>query len=274
MDLKRDLSARPSARRHWQPARLYLFVGVIAVGATFPSGAARAQGNSTCARWCAENFPPGRARGLCISAAARGAGPCHVCGPEGNNAGLCGGVCCPAGEICSVAGACFAPVPTPTPTPVECGVLSGDPNGGTATCGGRCPLEFPFCEFVSGTAGGRCTCVDHHCGGPGNPRLACNDDFCPDQGQICTTLADGSCGCGPPPTPSILQPHCLCIFAMPPGAVSCRLSLSPAPVCASDCPSFVAAECAQFCDSNFPPGGCGGLLEVKSQCVETGRSCM
>jgi hypothetical protein len=77
---------------------------------------------------------------------------------------------------------------------MECGVVSGDPDAGTATCGGRCPLDFPFCEFVPGTAGGRCTCADHQCGTVG---VACGGNFCPGQAEICMTMADGGCGCTP-----------------------------------------------------------------------------
>ncbi len=186
MDPKRDLSARPI--RQWRRARLWLFVGVIALAATFPSPAARAQGNSVCSRWCVTNFPPGPARGRCVSEAAHGAGPCFACGPRGNDTGLCGGICCPAGETCSAAASVCVP------TPMECGIVSGDPSTGAAMCGGPCPLDFPFCEFVPGTAGGRCTCVDHQCGTVG---VACGGNFCPGQAEICTTLADGGCGCTP-----------------------------------------------------------------------------
>jgi len=265
--LKYDLSAWPTRRSQWRRARLCLVVGVVAVVTTFPARAARAQGifgNFVCAHWCVANFPPGLGRGLCIRGAAHGGGPCHVCGPEGNNTGLCGGICCPPGETCTAEGAC---------APIECGVVSGDPNAGTAMCGGRCPEEFPLCEFVPGFGGGRCTCVDHQCGGPGTPGVACNENLCPGQEQICTTLADGSCGCGPPPTPSLLQPHCLCIFPLlcMAGAPSCRFSNSPPPVCASDCPSSVPAECTQFCLSICE--GCG-TPQVEWKCVETGRPCM
>ena len=34
-------------------------------------------GNSTCARWCTAQFAPGAARGQCVSAAAKGTGPCY-----------------------------------------------------------------------------------------------------------------------------------------------------------------------------------------------------
>lgn len=266
MDLKSDLSGRHTPTPQWRQTRLRFFLGVIAVVAAFPSGAAHAR-NSVCSRWCVVNFPPGPARGRCVSEAAHGAGPCFACGPQGDDAGLCGGICCPAGETCSAAASVCVP------TPMECGVVSGDPSAGTAMCAGPCPLDFPFCEFVPGTAGGRCTCVDHRCGGPGNPGLACKEDFCPGQGQICTTLADGgSCGCGPPPPPSILVPQCLC---MCPGCgqPDCAFSSSFPPVCASDCPRSVEAECNQFCASFVEE--CGSVpQQVKWQCITTGRSCM
>jgi hypothetical protein len=71
-------------------------------------------------------------------------------------------------------------------------VTSGDPNSGTAVCGGECPLEVPFCEFVPAPAGGRCTCVDHQCGTAG---LACNGNLCPSQTQTCIQTAAGGCQC-------------------------------------------------------------------------------
>ncbi len=225
MDLKRDLSVG-LPKLQWRQTRLCLFVSVIAVVATIPAGAARAQGNSVCSHWCVANFPPGAGRGQCVSQAAQGAGPCFVCGPRGNSAGLCGGICCPPGEACNPAGACVAP--TPTPPPLECGVVSGDPSAGTAMCGGRCPLEFPFCEFVPAPAGGRCTCVDHQCGTAG---LACSGNFCPSQEQTCTTLADGSCACGPAAAPTPTETP----------AVSCGFSGSP-PICGGACPDGQSCE--------------------------------
>jgi len=118
--------------------------------------------------------------------------PCMFNGPS------CAGEC-PIGESCHTFPSPSDPtilacgcVPAPTPTPIECGVTSGDPASGTAVCGGECPLEFPFCEFVPGTTSGRCTCVDHMCGSPG---VACGGNFCPSQLQACTMLSDGSCAC-------------------------------------------------------------------------------
>jgi hypothetical protein len=39
-------------------------------------------GNSACAHFCNQAFPPGRERGQCKSDAAHGGGPCYQCGPE------------------------------------------------------------------------------------------------------------------------------------------------------------------------------------------------
>lgn len=51
-------------------------------------------GNSACAKFCKENFPPGRERGQCISAGARGEGPCF------DNGGGGGGGCTTEGASC------------------------------------------------------------------------------------------------------------------------------------------------------------------------------
>jgi hypothetical protein len=65
-------------------------------------------GNSTCAKFCRENFPPGRERGECISAGARGEGPCFDNG--GGNCDLGGiGTSCQTGFLfgCQNSGNCF-----------------------------------------------------------------------------------------------------------------------------------------------------------------------
>jgi len=60
--------------------------------------------------WCAANFPPPQV-GQCLGQAAQGVGPYFDCGPGGTNVGLCGGVCCGAGQVCGGT-TCAAPTPT------------------------------------------------------------------------------------------------------------------------------------------------------------------
>lgn len=67
------------------------------VGRAFAGG-----GNSDCAHWCNDNFPPGPGRGDCKSQAAHGTGPCYECGPAAPavHGEFCGGVCCGVHESC------------------------------------------------------------------------------------------------------------------------------------------------------------------------------
>jgi hypothetical protein len=85
----------------------------------------------------------------------------------------------------------FACPVVPQPATV-CGVISGDPAGGNAICGGPCPLDFPFCAWVQGTQTGACRCVDNPCG---SDPTACGGGLCAAQNQTCATLMSGGCGC-------------------------------------------------------------------------------
>jgi hypothetical protein len=69
-------------------ARATLFIILVAL-----VNAVSAQGNSACTQWCAANFAnPG---GTCTSLAAKGGGPCYICGPlkTSQTEQLCKGVC-------------------------------------------------------------------------------------------------------------------------------------------------------------------------------------
>ncbi len=50
-------------------------------------------GNSACAKFCKQNFPPGRERGQCISAGGRGEGPCFDDGGGGDGCTTPGASC-------------------------------------------------------------------------------------------------------------------------------------------------------------------------------------
>jgi hypothetical protein len=77
--------------------------------------------------------------------------------------------------------------------PPSCGVVSGDPATGTATCGGPCPSDFPFCAWVPGTVTGSCRCVDNPCP-VGVVGAVCSGNLCSSQSQTCTTTGLG-CVC-------------------------------------------------------------------------------
>jgi hypothetical protein len=65
------------------------------------------QGNSNGAQFCTSVYPPGPARGQCISDAAHGRGLCYECGPASTTGQQVCGVstgrpfCCPSGQECS-----------------------------------------------------------------------------------------------------------------------------------------------------------------------------
>jgi hypothetical protein len=79
-ELARELAGGVSRRK-----ALKLLGGALvgAVLASVPGVAWAAKGgNSACAKFCRENFPPGRERGECIRAGERGEGPCFEDGTE------------------------------------------------------------------------------------------------------------------------------------------------------------------------------------------------
>jgi hypothetical protein len=140
-------------------------MGVALVGgalASIPGIAWAAEGgNSTCAKFCRENFPPGRERGECISAGARGEGPCFDNG--GENCDPTGGSCetgFPFG--CQNSPNCFCMKSTEGTTfcaeSVSCEGLtvctsSQDCPTGLA-CARTCGCEVAVCNLPCGTVVG------------------------------------------------------------------------------------------------------------------------
>jgi hypothetical protein len=62
---------------------------------------------SACAQWCAANFAPTPGAN-CTRLAAKGTGPCYVCGPRSTNPHekLCGGACSDTSSDSNNCGAC------------------------------------------------------------------------------------------------------------------------------------------------------------------------
>ena len=85
-DLTKTMANSTSRRRFF-----WLLGGGLAGGALAAAGlrASRAA-NSACVAVCKEMFPPGKARGQCISQGARGEGPCVAPAPQ-----ICQGTCVP-----------------------------------------------------------------------------------------------------------------------------------------------------------------------------------
>jgi hypothetical protein len=111
-ELARGLASGTLSRR-----KALKLMGAALVGgalASVPGVAWAARGgNSACAKFCRENFPPGRERGQCISAGARGEGPCF----DGNGGGT---VCTAHGDTCvnefGETGQCCCNPPSGEPT--------------------------------------------------------------------------------------------------------------------------------------------------------------
>ncbi len=125
-------------------------------------------GNSACAKFCRENFPPGRERGQCISAGARGEGPCF------NDGGGCPE--CPAGTICRT-----------SRRELECCFPNPEFPGDFFAC---CPPELicgDFCCFAPYTClNGQCVCPPEFgtCGDYGDccpPEDCCNGYCCTEE---------------------------------------------------------------------------------------------
>jgi len=110
------------------------------------------KGNDTCAHICAALFPPGPERGACISAAAKGEGPCfNLCDATG---GACGDVpFCGEGCACqpTAEGPGFCNNISSCADLVACEATSDCPPGWacSATC---CPglVCIPPCGTVAG----------------------------------------------------------------------------------------------------------------------------
>jgi hypothetical protein len=145
------------------------------------------QGNSAAAHWCAENFPPGQ-RGQCVSQAAHGVGPFNNCGPGGTNAGLCGGVCCAANEVCA-ANACATPTPTDTPTetPTNTPTLTSTPTDTPTAAPTDTPTATPTAASAPLADGAACSASNQ-----------CANGCCCDDASRCTSDYSVPCsGCTP-----------------------------------------------------------------------------
>jgi len=104
-------------------------------------------GNTQCAEWCAANFAknPG---GTCSKLAAKGGGPCYVCGPLKTSPSqqLCSGVCTDTNTDNNNCGTCNTACPA-----------------GSTCQSGACESIYLSCETASSCAGGVFACAQSPC---------------------------------------------------------------------------------------------------------------
>ena len=122
-------------------------VGLSRIGAAGAAGG----GNSDCAHFCAAAFPPGAARGQCVSDAAHGTGACAQCGGDINR--FCDGACVdlasnPAncgecGKTCDDHNTCTADACVDGQC-VHTALVHGDPCGPGDTC-----CDGDICSFTA-----------------------------------------------------------------------------------------------------------------------------
>ena len=134
------------------------WMGGALVGGVLASipGVALAQqgGNSYCAHYCTQAFPPGQERGQCISDAAHGTGACFACGQEDPCAGqtACGENDCSTVPLVG-AGQCFCHQPIFCDFAQPC--QGQEDCGAGFMCANSCcgePLCLPECgNCVEGT---------------------------------------------------------------------------------------------------------------------------
>ncbi|KAF7512258.1 hypothetical protein GJ744_001826 [Endocarpon pusillum] len=171
-------------------ARL-IFFALLAVAVS----TAAAQGNSVCAQWCAANFKTPGAE--CTSLAAKGTGPCYVCGPlkTSTTQQLCKGACVETNTDNKNCGSCGNVCPSDTACRSGvCRPLSNCNNAevcGFTPCGG--PGQYCWCQPDETGAG--------FCNIPG----LCSDftdcttfNDCPVPGSVCLSTCCGGGKCFKP----------------------------------------------------------------------------
>jgi hypothetical protein len=215
-------------------------LGAAALGAAglsrFGETNAANLGNSPCAHFCVTLYPPGPARGACISAAAQGQGECPSCGADATAANIC---YTPSGTVYC---------PDFSNDPLNCGkcanvcttsVANASPACASETCGFQCDAGYTQC----GNA-----CVDdqtdvNNCGACGN--------VCPG-GATCSS---GACVC--PAGETGCSATCCTQISTPGGA--CYWLDCGGNGCCWDLNGYYAgdpASCQQL--DSCSPGGGGG----------------
>jgi hypothetical protein len=173
-EVAKGLASGTISRRH-----ALRWMGGALVGGVLASipGVALAQpgGNSACAHFCTQSFPPGSQRGQCTSQGAQGTGPCYSCTPGIGPGPNFVPPECPGGEFNPETCECEAAACAGNPLPE--GACDNQATCGEANqlCGCLPTTEASFFCIQHGSCGEPCTstldcpegkaCVFSCCGG-------------------------------------------------------------------------------------------------------------
>jgi len=206
-------------------------------------------GNSECVRCCKETYGPGRERGQCISAGARGECPVTC---DGNGGGECSGDYEPCGDVCCEFNT------------RECVTIGGRPHCvcevGKTECGGptdRCCYSDEVC------VNGECTCAPEYtlCGNQATDEFECcrEGQFCcpnspPGISNCCDTPCCNGVCCPAEFNQTCVNGQCVCEE----GYATCRFTSEP----------YDISECCAA--PNFCCGGECCIAEFGQICREFG----
>jgi hypothetical protein len=250
-------------------------LGAALIGGAFASmpGVAWAAkgGNSECVRCCKETFGPGRERGQCISAGARGDCPVTC---DGNGGVECSADFDPCGDVCCEFNT------------RECVTIDGRPHCvcevGKTECGGpthRCCFSDEVC------VNGECTCAPEYtlCGNEAKDEFLCCSEgqFCckdPVEGGCCDTPCCKGVCCLPGQT--CVNGQCTCTQGFTCGNECCT---DPSLCCGGSCCKPALGEICHpefdFCTTKreCPPGvECcppGSDCGTRFLCTPAGECC-
>jgi hypothetical protein len=230
-------------------------------------------GNSDCAQFCNELFPPGRERGECKSAAAHGEGLCPACGGDVTRVCVTDDVdmiCCNPGELCCpAANTCCdtAAGETCCPTANQCC------GPGEACCGTTCCTADRVCDAVAGA----CVCPPgtEDCGGSCCPAGSCCAGVCCGAAEICF---EEICRTPCPPNTEVCGATLCCLpgFRCQGGMCvsACTLPAVPCPVTGTCC--TLPRICTPTGQCVCPPltASCGALCCLPGTVCVGGNQCL
>jgi hypothetical protein len=122
-------------------------------------------GNSDCAHYCTDVYPPGPDRGSCVSQAAHGTGACYTCGPAGAGGGNCN--------------VGFSQCPGNNPNGLGCYCFTTTEGDGICAANSYCS-QIPTCNTSADCAAGSLCITSNGC------------NACANTGGVCVPLCSSS----------------------------------------------------------------------------------